>query len=264
MSDFNWQQDVAAIWRRRNETLRAVRQRDPVQLDDLLGVERQKAALIQNTERFLQGKPANHALLWGSRGTGKSSMVKAVLNGYHDQGLRMIEVERDDLIDLPYIVDHIRELDHRFVLFCDDLGFDQGDSSYRSLKSVLEGSLELPPENVLLYATSNRRHLLPEYMTDNTGSSMVKGELHQSEAIEEKISLADRFGLSLSFYPLNQDQYLAIVDALFPDEKSRAALHIAASRFATERGVRSGRTARQFFNQFSGEQLDIVVTEGWL
>ena len=263
MTTFDWNQHVAAIWRRRTETLRAVRHRDPVQLSDLLGVDEQKARLVRNTERFLRGEPSNHALLWGSRGTGKSSLVKALLNEYQPRGLRAIEVDRDDLADLPYIVDDIRDLKYRFILFCDDLGFDAGDTGYRHLKSVLEGSLELPPENVRLYATSNRRHLLPEYMSDNTGSKMVEGELHQSEAIEEKISLADRFGLSLSFYPLTQDQYLAIVDHLFPDPVDRAALHIAASRFASERGVRSGRTARQFYNQASGVALDIEVTEGW-
>jgi uncharacterized protein len=263
LSIFDWKQEVAASWRRRTDTLRPVRHRDPVCLADLLGVEVQKAKLVRNTERFLQGQPSNHALLWGSRGTGKSSLVKALLNEYQQQGLRMIEVDRDDLADLPYIVDDIRELKYRFVIFCDDLGFDAGDSGYRHLKSVLEGSLELPPENVRLYATSNRRHLLPEYMSDNTRSTMVEGELHQSEAIEEKISLADRFGLSLSFYPLDQRQYLAIVDHLFPEESNRAALHIAANRFAMERGVRSGRTARQFYNAMSGDRPDVEVTEGW-
>lgn len=259
----DWDQHVAAIWRRRTEAMRPIRHRDPIRLTDLLGVEAQKAKLVRNTERFLRGAPSNHALLWGSRGTGKSSLVKALLNNYQDQGLRVIEVDRDDLADLPYIVDDIRELKYRFIIFCDDLGFDAGDTSYRHLKSVLDGSLELPPENVRLYATSNRRHLMPEFMSDNTGSQMVEGELHQSEAIEEKISLADRFGLSVSFYPLTQDQYLAIVDHLFPDEQNRAVLHIAATRFAAERGVRSGRTARQFYNYMSGEQPDVEVTEGW-
>lgn len=259
----DWHAELAAIWRRRSESLRVIRHRDPIRFADLLGVDQQKARLMQNTERFLAGQPRNHVLLWGSRGTGKSSLVKALLNEYHSRGLRMIEVDRDDLADLPYIVDHVRELPYRFIVFCDDLGFDQGDERYRHLKSVLDGSLELPPENVLLCATSNRRHLLPEYRQDNVDSQLVNGELHHSEAVEEKISLADRFGLSLSFYPLSQSSYLEIIDHLMPATENRAALHIAASRFALARGVRSGRTARQFFNQFSGALPDIEVTEGW-
>ena len=259
----DWHTEVAAIWRRRSESLRAIRHRDPVRFADLLGVEQQQAQLRQNTERFLASQPCNHVLLWGSRGTGKSSLVKALLNEYHPRGLRMIEVDRDDLADLPYIVDHIRELDYRFIIFCDDLGFDQGDGSYRHLKSVLDGSLELPPDNVLLCATSNRRHLLPEYRQDNADARLVEGELHHSEAVEEKISLADRFGLSLSFYPLDQQRYLQIIDHLLPEVVDHAALHIAANRFALTRGVRSGRTARQFFNQFSGALPDIDVTDGW-
>lgn len=249
----DWSVSLAAIWRNHNRSLRAVRNLDPVTFDDLLGYATQQQKLRHNTERFLQGKPSNHVLLWGGRGTGKSSLIKALLNTYASQGLRMVEVEVSDLRDLPEILDAIENEPFRFVIFCDDVGFSEGDGSYRHLKSVLEGSLELPPPNVRFYATANRRHLMPERMSDNAASQMVEGELHPSETIEDKISLADRFGLNLSFYPMNQEQYLAIVDQLFGGVKDRQALHLRAARFATERGGRSGRTARQFFNQYSGE-----------
>jgi predicted AAA+ superfamily ATPase len=247
----DWQQQHAAIWRPRKQSLRVVKHIDPIHLDSLLGVERQKQRLLNNTERFLKQQPANNALLWGSRGTGKSSLVKAVFNAFREQGLRLIEIDKLDLLDLPEIVDELRELPQRFIIFCDDLSFDEGDHGYRAMKSVLEGSIEQPPENVLVYATSNRRHLLPEYMKDNQESGIIEGQLHYSDTIEEKISLSDRFGLWLSFYPINQDAYLEIVDSLFPDYKGdKAQLHKAALQFAQEKGVRSGRTARQFFNDF--------------
>jgi predicted AAA+ superfamily ATPase len=249
----NWQETPAAVWRRHRSGLRAIRRLDPVRWDDLTGIDRQKRALARNTERFLAGEPSNNALLWGSRGTGKSSLIKALLNRYRDQGLRMIEVDKDDLVNLPEIVDDICDLPYRFVIFCDDLSFDVGESGYKALKSVLEGSLELPPENVRVYATSNRRHLMPEFMSDNVKSEVRDGELHPAEAIEEQVSLADRFGLQLSFYPFSQDIYLQAVDALFPQVADREQLHIEALRFATGKGVRNGRTAQQFFRQFSGD-----------
>ncbi|GGO75838.1 ATP-binding protein [Marinobacterium nitratireducens] len=249
MDTIDWTRTKAAVWRARNAHLREIRRLDPIGLDQLLGVERQKSLLCQNTERFLAGKPANNALLWGSRGTGKSSLIKALLNRYHDDGLRMIEVDKDDLVDLPDIVDDIRELPQYFVIFCDDLSFEEGESSYKPLKSVLEGSLELPPENVLIYASSNRRHLLPERMQDNDQARVHNTEIHFGDAIEEKISLSDRFGLWLSFYPISQPEYLTIVDHYFAAwEGDRKALHAEAIRFAQGRGVRSGRVARQFFN----------------
>lgn len=249
----DWRTLPAAIWRGRNGTLRPVPKPDPVRLDDLLGIDTQKQKIIQNTERFLAGKPCNHVLLWGSRGTGKSSIVKALLNEYAHKGLRVIEVDKDDLHDLPEIVDDIRDRGQRFIIYCDDLSFEDGENQYKHLKSVFEGSLELPPENVRIYATSNRRHLLPEYMSDNAESHVVNGELHHGDAVEEKISLADRFGLGLSFYPISEPQYFAIVDHLFGEVKHRQQLHIRARRFSIEKGVRSGRTARQFYNQFVGE-----------
>ncbi len=249
----DWRTLPAAIWRGRTATLRPVPKPDPVRLDDLLGIDTQKQKIIQNTERFLAGKPCNHVLLWGSRGTGKSSIVKALLNEYAPRGLRVIEVDKDDLHDLPDIVDDIRERQQRFIIYCDDLSFEEGENHYKHLKSVLEGSLELPPENVRIYATSNRRHLLPEYMKDNADSQVVQGELHHGDAVEEKISLADRFGLGLSFYPISEPQYFEIVEHLFGQVKDRQQLHIRARRFSIEKGVRSGRTARQFYNQFVGE-----------
>ncbi|GAA0845136.1 ATP-binding protein [Marinobacter szutsaonensis] len=252
-TQFDWQHTPAAVWRRHRSGLRAIRRLDPISWNDLKGIDRQKQALARNTERFLAGEPSNNALLWGSRGTGKSSLIKALLNRYRDQGLRMIEVDKDDLVNLPEIVDDICDLPFRFVIFCDDLSFDVGESGYKALKSVLEGSLELPPENVRVYATSNRRHLMPEFMSDNLKSEVRDGELHPAEAIEEQVSLADRFGLQLSFYPFAKDVYLEAIDALFPEVQDREALHLEAIRFATGKGVRNGRTAQQFFRQVAGD-----------
>lgn len=248
----DWDSTRAAIWRPKKAALRAVKHLDPVSLDDLLGIERQKQLVCQNTERFLKGEPANNALLWGARGTGKSSIIKALLNAYFEAGLRVIQIDKEDLLDLTEIVDEIRELPQKFIVFCDDLSFDEGESTYKALKSVLEGSIELPPENVLIYATSNRRHLLPEYMKDNEKSKVVGTEIHHAEAIEEKISLSDRFGLWLSFYAINQDEYLAIVDKLFGEVEQPAALHAEAIRFALSKGGRSGRAAQQFYKMYSG------------
>lgn len=248
----DWNTTFAAIWRQRKEYLRPVRHLDPIRLHDLLGIETQKRQLMENTERFLRRKPANNALLWGARGTGKSSLIKALLNEYHDRGLRIIEVDKQDLIYLPEIVDDIRDQMHRFIIYCDDLSFETGESEYKALKSVLEGSIESPPENVLLYATSNRRHLLPEQMRDNLDTKLVDGEVHYSDAIEERISLSDRFGLWLSFYPQKTDAYLAMVDLHFAAfEGDREALHQAALDFARLRAAKSGRTAKQFYNAYT-------------
>jgi len=253
----DWNLTAAAVWRQRKEYLRPVLQIDPIRLDDLLGIDVQKEQLILNTERFLSGQPANNALLWGARGTGKSSLVKALLNAYMSQGLRLIEVDKLDLVYLPEIVDDIRELPQRFIIYCDDLSFEAGDSRYKSLKSVLEGSIELPPENVRVYATSNRRHLLPEQMRDNLDTRLVDGEVHYSDAIEEKISLSDRFGLSLAFYPQTAQNYLEIVDRYLPCEpENRHSLHKAALDFAHQRASKSGRTARQFYNSVAKIKRD--------
>lgn len=248
----DWNRQHAAIWRARKEYLRAVHHIDPICPADLLGIDDQKQALLTNTERFVNRLPANNALLWGARGTGKSSLIKAVFNQYREQGLRLVEVDKTDLLFLPEIVDEIRDAEHRFIIFCDDLSFEANETHYKALKSVLEGSIELPPENILIYASSNRRHLVPESMQDNRNSSMIEGELHYADAIEEKISLSDRFGLWLSFYAPNQDQYLAMVDHYFAAFKGdRQNLHREALRFSQFKGgARSGRTAKQFFNSF--------------
>lgn len=250
----DWEQYHAAVWRQQKAQLRGVQAIDSITLDTLVGVERQKAELQRNTERFLAGQPANNALLWGARGTGKSSLIKALLNEYRSQGLRLIEIFKTDLYNLPEIIDDIRELPYRFIVYCDDFSFEVNDNSYVALKTLLEGSIEQAPDNVLLYATSNRRHLVPESMQDNLDSAVVGDEVHYADAIEEKISLSDRFGLWLSFYPPSQDGYLQIVDSYFPDYAGdRAALHEAAKDFARTRGSKSGRTAKQFFNAYSGE-----------
>jgi predicted AAA+ superfamily ATPase len=250
--NIDWTGTVAAVWRRRREALRCVRHVDPITLDELLGIDGQKARLVENTRCFLAGLPANNTLLWGARGTGKSSLVKAVFNAFTESGLRLIEVDRDDLVDLPEIVDEIRDLPQRFIIFCDDLSFAENENSFKHLKSVLEGSIEQPPSNVLIYATSNRRHLMPEAMKDNLDTRIVDGELHYTDAVEEKISLSDRFGLWLSFHPMTMEQYLAIVDRLFAGYRiERDTLHAEARSFAQARASKSGRTARQFHNYFS-------------
>ncbi|WP_445371591.1 ATP-binding protein [Methylomonas sp. HW2-6] len=251
----DWNNTYAAIWRQRQEYLRPVRHIDPIRLQQLLGIESQKRQLVDNTLRFLAGLPANNVLLWGARGTGKSSLVKALFNEYMHEGLRLIEVDKQDLLYLPEIVDDIREHRQRFIIYCDDLSFEAGDGLYKPLKSVLEGSIELPPENVLFYATSNRRHLLPEQMRDNLDTLLVDGEVHYSDAVEEKISLSDRFGLRLGFYPQQTQTYLDIVDSYFPDYRGdREVLHKAALDFAHTRAAKNGRTAKQFFNSVSDGQ----------
>jgi len=226
--------------------------------EDLLGVDAQKAALLANTEQFIEGLPANNALLWGSRGTGKSSLIKAVLAAFHKRGLRLIEVDKHDLAALPEIVERVEGRPERYLIFCDDLSFEADDPSYKTLKAILDGSLSTPPDNLLIYATSNRRHLLPEFQSENQAARIVDGELHHGEAVEEKISLSERFGLWLSFYPFTQEQYLEIVghwlqrlDARTEDEKQ---LRLEALRFARARGSRSGRVAWQFARDFAGRQ----------
>lgn len=251
MTALDWTRTLAAVWRPRSVGLRPVRRLDPVRLDDLLGIDFQKAELARNTEALLAGRPAHNALLWGSRGTGKSSLIKALLNAYAPEGLRLIEMDQDDLADLPEVVDDLSALPQRFILFCDDLSFETEETAYKHLKSILEGSIELPPDNVLVYATSNRRHLVAEPRADNRGVELLEGELHYGDAVEERLSLADRFGLWLSFYPNSQQQYLEIVDHLFADFRGdREALHRSACRFALARASRSGRTARQFWLQW--------------
>jgi predicted AAA+ superfamily ATPase len=255
----DWNHTIAAVWRSNRQALRPVKAIDAISLRQLVGIDRQKTELVSNTQNFLDKKPANNALLWGSRGTGKSSLVKALLNEFHPKGLRLIEIFKTELHKLPELVDDIRESPYRFIIYCDDFSFDINDDSYIALKTVLEGSIEAPPENVLIYATSNRRHLVPETRQDNNESQMVEGELHYADAIEEKISLSDRFGLWLSFYQPDQDIYLDMVESYFKDDKKsllykdKAELHRQAVRFATSRASRSGRTAKQFYQYFSAQ-----------
>jgi uncharacterized protein len=253
-------------WRRgaRGGYLLGVREPHSLGLDDLLCLPHQRAAVEANTRQFLTGRSANNVLLWGSRGTGKSSLVKAVFTELRAQGLRLCEVAKDDLHDLPDIIDQVRHRPERFILFCDDLSFGAGESGYTSLKAALDGSVTSAPDNLLIYATSNRRHLLPEPQTDNRGTEWVDGEIHPGEGVEERISLSDRFGLWVAFHPFSQSQYLDIVrhwlyrlGAVRPEgeEVDRAAL-----QWALRRGSRSGRTAWQFARDWAGREP--VETEG--
>jgi predicted AAA+ superfamily ATPase len=253
--------DFAALafrWRRssRGGALHAVAHPHAVALDDLLCMDRQKAEVVRNTRQFLAGRPANNVLLWGSRGTGKSTLVKAVFNAYAADGLRLIEVDKQDLVDLPDIIDRLYDRPERYILFCDDLSFEADDPSYKALKAVLEGSIVAPPGNLLVYATSNRRHLMPEYHAENLEARLVEGEIHQGEAVEEKISLSERFGLWLSFYPYSQDDYLAICDHWLRRLEARGVddepVCRAALQWALARGSRSGRVARQFALDWAG------------
>lgn len=251
--EIKWEKTLAAVWRGKKGVLRAVSELDSIQMKDLFGIEKQKNDFCVNLEQFLLSKPCNHVLLWGVRGTGKSSLIKAALNQYHLKGLRVVEIEKQDIEDLPDISDLLRNLPWRFVIYCDDLTFEAGDPKYRYLKVLMEGSIERPPENILMMATSNRRHLVAEKMQDNLVATMQSnGEIHPGDAVEESISLADRFGLRLSFYAPDQDQYLKMVDQLFKGfEGDNSDLHRKAINFATSRGGRSGRVAKQFFNSYS-------------
>ncbi|WP_180179859.1 ATP-binding protein [Acinetobacter sp. YH12041] len=240
--------------------LKPIHQLKQIELADLKGIERQKEKVIQNTLQFLKGLPANDVLLTGSRGTGKSSIVRALLTEYADQGLRLIEIERDDLSDLPQIQQLIAGRPEKFIVYCDDLAFNAEDENYRSLKSVLDGSLQSGSSNFVIYATSNRRHLLPEFMHENTPVTKVDvpqyTELHPQEAIEEKISLSDRFGLWLSFYPMDQNLYLEIVEHYLKkaDMQLTAEARAEALRWCQARGQRSGRAAYQFSKHWIGSQ----------
>jgi uncharacterized protein len=233
---------------------------DPLafELDDLLGVQRAVERLVRNTEQFLLGLPSQHVLLYGERGTGKSSAVRGLLTRYAERGLRLVEVHRDDLLRLPEILAALRGLPWRFLLFADDLSFSEGESGYRELKAALEGSLAAPPANVRIVATSNRRHLLPERQSDNRAVRLDEdGELHVGEALEEKLALSDRFGLMLGFYGFDQSTYLEIVEHWAKQAGlavPAAALREEALRFALERSSRSGRTARQFVDDLAGRE----------
>jgi predicted AAA+ superfamily ATPase len=258
----DWAASIAYRYRKRSSghgTLEPVRHVAGIRLSDLQEIDQQKEKIQRNTEQFVQHLPANNVLLTGARGTGKSSLIKACLNEYAPRGLRLIEVDKADLTDLPDIIDVVAERPEKFIVYCDDLSFEDGEPGYKALKSILDGSVTAATPNVLIYATSNRRHLLPEYMKDNlTYTHTEDGEVHPGEVIEEKISLSERFGLWVSFYPFSQDEYLAIV-AQWLSALGVSAAKIESARpealvWALERGSRSGRVAYQFARDFAGRQ----------
>jgi uncharacterized protein len=255
----DWSASSAFRYRRRHgrAVLEPVRHVATIRLGSLVEVEPQKERLLRNTEQFVSGRAANNVLLTGARGTGKSSLVKACLNEFCDQGLRLIEIDKADLVDLPDIVDLVASRPERFIVFCDDLSFDEGEPGYKALKSILDGSVSQASANLLIYATSNRRHLLPEYMKENlTYQHTEDGEVHPGEVVEEKISLSERFGLWVSFYPFTQDEYLAIVAQWLRNQGVPEAAITAARQeslvWALERGSRSGRVAYQFAQDYAG------------
>jgi predicted AAA+ superfamily ATPase len=256
----DWDASIAWRYRRRNSghgVLEPVRHVAAMSLDSLKEIDVQKEKIARNTQQFVEGKPANNVLLTGARGTGKSSLIRACLQTYAPQGLRLIEVDKAELVDLPDIVEVVSQRPEKFIVFSDDLSFDEGEPGYKALKSILDGSIAASTPNVLIYATSNRRHLLPEYMKDNLSYTHTDdGEVHPGEVIEEKISLSERFGLWVSFYPFSQKEYLAIVAQwLSSFDVTPAAIEAARAEalvWALERGSRSGRVAYQFARDYAG------------
>jgi hypothetical protein len=265
VAPIDWATCHAANWRRHSFSgyMEAVKVTDSTTLDELLGVEEQKEIMVSNTRQFLAGLPSNNALLWGSRGSGKSSLVKALLNEFAPRGLRVIQTEKEDLVYLSDIFNAVENEPYRFILLCDDLAFEFGELGYKMLKSALDGSVYSPPENVLIYVTSNRRHLLPEYDSDLIGGKLVRGELQQSEAMEEKVSLSDRFGIWVAFYAFSQDRYLEAV-RLSVDREARLRnltipwskeLEHDAIQWSHDKSKRCGRTAFQFARNWVGRYL---------
>ncbi len=258
----DWSASIAFRYRKRNGICRIepVRHVAAIRLDELSEVEPQKERLVRNTEQFVAGHGANNVLLTGARGTGKSSLIKACLNEFAERGLRLIEVDKTDLVDLPDIVDLVANRAEKFIVYCDDLSFDEGEAGYKALKSILDGSISQAGDNVLVYATSNRRHLLPEYMKENLSYQHTEdGEVHPGEVIEEKISLSERFGLWISFYPFTQAEYLAIMAQWLRGfgvaEDAIAAARQESLVWALERGSRSGRVAFQFAKDYAGRHI---------
>ena len=261
----DWNASAAFRWRRRSSLLgwqswlQPVRHRSSIALDDLKNIDEPKRLVERNTRQFVAGLPANNVLLTGSRGTGKSSLIKACLNAHAHEGLRLIEVDKSDLVDLPDIVDLVGERPERFIVFCDDLSFEEGEAGYKALKVALDGSVAASSDNVLIYATSNRRHLMPEFMSENLAAKHTSdGEIHPGETSEEKISLSERFGLWVAFYPFRQDDYLQVVAHWLhhfgcTDAEIDAARGDAL-RWALERGSRSGRVAWQFARDWAGSR----------
>ncbi|NJD91641.1 MAG: ATP-binding protein [Geobacter sp.] len=261
----DWRSTIAAVWRKHalSGHLEAADGGTRIGLDDLLGIDRQKELLEENTRQFLAGFPANNVLLWGTRGTGKSSIVRALLHTYADKGLRLLQVDKSDLASLPDIVDAIRDEPYRFIIFADDVSFETGESGYKILKSALDGSVYAPPKNILIYVTSNRRHLLPEYESDNRGAMMVNNEIHHGESVEEKISLSNRFALWVGFHPFTQDQYVEVArlwtERVAADNGFTFNWTSDIAREAIDwshvKGDKSGRTAWQFATQWVGRSM---------
>lgn len=261
----DWATCHAANWHRStySGTLEPVPSIEAIHLDDLLGIEPQKRVVEENTRQFLAGLPANNALLWGTRGTGKSSLVRALLHAYAAKGLRIVQVDKDDLVSLPVIVDELKAQPFRFIVFSDDLSFETGDASYKVLKSALDGSVYALPDNVLIYVTSNRRHLVPEYESDNRGAMLVNGEIHHGEAVEEKISLSGRFGLWVGFHPFSQELYVDVVRRWVEKLGGKLGATLAWTReaeaeailWSQRKGDRSGRIAYQFACDWVGRML---------
>ena len=269
----DWSAGFAFRWRRRATALgvqgwlQPVKTLSSIRLADLKNIDDQKKDIDRNTRQFVAGLPANNVLLTGSRGTGKSSLIKACLNAHAKKGLRLIEVDKDDLVDLPDIVELVAGRPERFIVFCDDLSFEEGEAGYKALKVVLDGSVAAQSDNVLIYATSNRRHLMPEYMSENLEAKhQPDGEIHPGERVEEKISLSERFGLWVSFYPFRQDEYLAVVGHWLSgfgcDAVEIESARGDALRFALERGSRSGRVAWQFARDWAGRHGRAATPRG--
>ena len=262
LSEPDWTASVAFRYRKRGSgrgTLEPVKHVGAMRLSDLKEIDAQKEKIDSNTSQFVGGRLANNVLLTGARGTGKSSLIRACLHEYADRGLRLIEVDKADLVDLPDIVELVADRTERFIVFCDDLSFEDGEPGYKALKSILDGSVAATTPNVLIYATSNRRHLLPEYMKENLSYTHTpEGEVHPGEVIEEKVSLSERFGLWVSFYPFTQDEYLTIVAqwlrSFGVSNESTHSDRVEALVWALERGSRSGRVAYQFARDFAGKQ----------
>jgi len=261
LSQPDWGASIAFRYRKRSSghgVIEPVRHVGEMKLDQLKEIEQQKEKIQRNTEQFVRGLPANNVLLTGARGTGKSSLIRACLHTYAGQGLRLIEVDKSDMVDLPDIVEAVSQRPEKFIVFCDDLSFEDGEPGYKALKSILDGSVSATTANVLIYVTSNRRHLLPEYMKDNLSYTHTDdGEIHPGEVVEEKISLSERFGLWVSFYPFSQDEYLSIVAQwLTSFGVARPAIEAAQAEalvWALERGSRSGRVAYQFAKDYAGK-----------
>ena len=264
----DWDSAIAFRWKKRGNSgfLEPVRRPATIALADLHDIDEQKRRIDLNTRQFVSGQPANNVLLTGTRGSGKSSLIKALLNEYARRGLRVIEVEKSELVDLPDIVELVAGRDERFIVFCDDLSFDAGDATFKALKVVLDGSLASAPDNVLIYATSNRRHLMPEYFEENLEGKRVGEEIHPGEAVEEKISLSERFGLWLSFYPFDQDAYLHIVAhwlrSFGCNDAEIAGAEREALNWALMRGSRSGRVAWQFAKDWAGTHQTTLPARG--